>query len=337
MIISRTPFRVSFFGGGSDLPAYYNRQKGAVMSTTIDKYMYISAHPFFNRQQISLKYSITEIVDSVEDIAHPLVRECLKMLSIDGGMEITSTADVPAGTGLGSSSSFTVGLLNTLYSFKGKFVSNERLARDACDIEILKVGDPIGKQDQYAASFGGLNVIEFAPDETVEVTPVNLKSKTIRSLEENLVMYYTKTSRSAKQILVDQAKRLGEKDRFQIQEKMVDLVYEARDLLYGNDLASFGELLDKTWQMKKKLSEKITDSSIDKHYETAMKNGALGGKLLGAGGGGFLLFYCEPEKQEKLRESLKGLYELKFSFDWAGSKIIYVGDKNWGDENGFFE
>ncbi len=337
MLISRTPFRVSFFGGGSDLPAYYQKEKGAVLNTTIDKYMYISIHPFFNRKQIRLKYSKTELVDDVQHIEHPLIRESLKFLEIKGGIEITSNADVPAGTGLGSSSSFTVGLINSIHAFKGKFVSKEDLAQMACDIELVKMKDPIGKQDQYAAAHGGMNLIEFNKDEKVGVSPLNLKASLIKELEENLLMFYTKTTRKTTEILNDQTKQLKSDKIMETQKKMVDLAYEGRDLLYNNDLTSFGQLLDKNWSLKKNLSKMISNNSIDKYYEKAIENGALGGKLLGAGSGGFLLFYCEPDKRDKVRSSLKDLFELEFKFDWQGSKILYVGEKDWGDNHGFFE
>ena len=336
MIISRTPFRISFVGGGSDLPAFYSRCKGAVLSTTINKYMYISVHPYFNRKQIQVKYSKTELCNSVDEIQHPIIRETLKFLKIEGGLEIISMADVPAGTGLGSSSSFTVGLLHSIYSYLGKFVSKDRLASEASIIEIERVGEPIGKQDQYAASYGGLNIISFNVDGSVEVEPINIKMETFQKLNNNLLLLYTKMNRSADSVLKHQSEEIRQEKKFEIQKNMVKLVYEAVDALYRDDLDSFGRILHENWILKRSLSDKISNIKINKYYERALEYGALGGKLLGAGGGGFLLFYCPEENHEKLKKALFDLYELKFSFDQQGSKIIYVGDKDW-DEYGFFE
>jgi D-glycero-alpha-D-manno-heptose-7-phosphate kinase len=337
MILSRTPFRISFVGGGSDLPDFYRKGKGSVLSATINKYMYISVHPYFNREQFLLKYSKTELCNSVNEIAHPIIKEVLKFLNIKGGLEIVSIADVPAGTGLGSSSSFTVCLLNSLYSFLGKFISKERLALEASMIEIEKLKEPIGKQDQYAASFGGMNVITFYSNDSVDVAPINIKSSTFKQLEKNLLLFYTKINRTSKSILENQKKELKKEHKFKTQKKMVELVYEALETLYNDDLNEFGRILHKSWILKKDLSKKISNSFIDKHYEKAIDHGALGGKLLGAGGGGFLLFYCEEKKQNRLREALSDLFELKFSFDWQGSKIIYVGERDLYEENSFFK
>jgi len=336
VIISRTPFRISFVGGGSDLPAFYNRSKGAVLSTTINKYMYISVHPYFNKKQVQVKYSKTELCDSVNDIQHPIIRETLKFLKVKGGLEIISMADVPAGTGLGSSSSFTVGLLHSIYSYLGKFVSKDRLAREAADIEIERLGEPIGKQDQYAAAYGGLNIINFNIDGSVEVEPVNIKTETFQKLNNNLILLYTKINRSANSVLKQQSRQIKQEDKFEIQKEMVSLVYDATDALYRDDLDAFGKILGRNWILKKKLSNKISSSLINKYYHRALEYGAIGGKLLGAGGGGFLLFYCPQENRQRLKKALFDLYELKFSFDQQGSKIIYVGDKDW-DEYGFFE
>ena len=336
MIISRTPFRISFAGGGSDLPDFYRKSKGAVLSTTISKYMYISVHPFFNRRQFQLKYSKTELCNSLDEIKHPILKETLKFLGIKGGLEIVSMADIPAGTGLGSSSSFTVGLLHSLYSFNGKFVSKDKLASEASMIEIEKLGEPIGKQDQYAAAYGGMNIIVFNRDGSVDVEPINIKQTTLQKLEKNLMLFYTKVNRRADLILKDQKEEIKLEKKFKTQNSMVELVWEAADALYSDDVDSFGKILHKNWVMKKSLSNMISNSMINKYYDRALEYGALGGKLLGAGGGGFLLFYCEEKKQERLRNALFDLFELKFSFDWQGSKIIYVGDKNW-EEYGFFE
>jgi len=336
MIISRTPFRISFVGGGSDLPAFYSRSKGAVLSTAINKYMYIFVHPYFNRKQFQIKYSKTELCNSLQEIQHPIIRETLEYLNITGGLEIISMADVPAGTGLGSSSSFTVGLLHSIYSYLGKFVSKDRLASEASMIEIEKVGEPIGKQDQHAAAYGGLNIINFNIDGSVEVEPVNIKLETFQKLNNNLLMFYTKMDRSANSILKEQSKEIKLKEKFETQKKMVDLVYSAVEALYEDDLDAFGGILHQNWILKKSLLGKISNPQINKYYERGLEYGALGGKLLGAGGGGFLLFYCPEKNQDKLRKALFDLHELKFSFDQQGSTIIHVGNKDW-DEYGFFE
>lgn len=323
MIITRTPFRISFAGGGSDLPSFYLKQKGCVVSTSINKYMYLSAHPFFYKQ-ILVKYSKTELVNCVDDIQHPIVREVMKMLNLSTGMEITSTADIPSGTGLGSSSSFTVGLLHLLYGLKEMFVSKERLAREACEIEINKLKEPIGKQDQYAAAYGGLNFIEFHTDNTVSVQPILMKNRIKRELDGNLLMFYTGGVRPASKILTEQRKEMKKKDKFNTMIKMTQLAKDLRDSLHNNDLTSFGEILHKGWLLKKSLVTGISNERINALYDKGINSGALGGKILGAGGGGFLLFYCEKEKQEKLRKALKNIQELRFSFDSAGSKHIYV-------------
>lgn len=338
MILSRTPFRSSFFGGGSDLPAFYEGGDcGAVLSAALNKYMYVSVHPFFNRKKYQLKYSKTELADSVDEIRHPLVREAVRLMGFEGGLEISSNADIPAGTGLGSSSSFTVGLLQALHAFKGKFISKTELADMACKVEIDLVGDPIGKQDQYAAAHGGLNVFEFHPDGQVDATPMHLANKTVKVLEENTLMFYTRINRPAGEILSHQAREYENEKKRGIMKEMVEQVYTARDLLYNDDLSGFGELLDEAWQLKSKISEKITSPEIDNAYQAGKKAGALGGKLLGAGGGGFLLFYCEPGKQDDLRAALSKYFELHVKFDWHGSKIVYVGEKDWEDNYGFFE
>ncbi len=337
MIISRTPFRMSFFGGGSDLPSFYTKSKGAVLSTTINKYMYVSVHPFFNRKKIQLKYSKTELCSSLDEIDHPIFKEALTYLDLKGGVEIVSSADIPSGTGLGSSSSFTVGLLNSLHSYKGEYVSKTRLASEACMIEIEKLGEPIGKQDQYASAFGGMNIIDFNIDGNVAVKPLSLKQSVVNKLEENLLLFYTKIDRKASDILKQQKEGIKSEKKFVIQKKMVELVEEAKEILFQGDLKSFGELLDKSWMLKKSITDKTSNPVIDKYYSIALNNGAIGGKLLGAGGGGFLLLYCEKEDQEDLRNALGDLHELKFSFDWQGSNIIYDDGRGQENNKGFFE
>lgn len=329
MIITRTPFRVSFVGGGSDLPEFYQHSQGAVLSTTINKFMYISTHYFFDEDKVRVKYSQTETVTDIEQLQHPIVKEVLKKFKINGALEISSNSDIPAGTGLGTSSSFTVGLIHNLYTMFGKFVPKAVLAEEASDIEINKLGEPIGKQDQYAAAFGGLNIITFNTDGTVSVEPIHLKKETYKSLQKNLLMFYTGDQRETSTILSEQKRNMSSEEKFKALQKMVELVWPLRDALYNGDLNEFGTLLHKNWILKQQLASKITNQKIDGWYNLALKNGAVGGKLLGAGGGGFLLFYCDEEDQEKLRKVMQPLRELKFKLENEGSKLIYTGDEYW--------
>ncbi|RRJ17243.1 GHMP kinase [Lachnoanaerobaculum orale] len=327
MIITKTPFRVSFCGGGSDMANFYEKYGGCVLSTSINKYCYISIHPYFNENQTLLKYSENELVDSPDQIKHRIFRQVLTDMGIHG-VEISSTADIPGGTGLGSSSTFTVGLLNTLNCYKGKFVSKDKLAKLACEVEIEKLGNPIGKQDQYGAALGGLNFIKFNQDGSVSHEPILMEGKTYKKLQKNLLMFYTGTTRSANTILAEQTKNITSDDKARNLLKMCGLAKDMKVALENNDISSFGKILDEGWQLKKELASGIANPAIDEAYEIAMKNGALGGKLLGAGGGGFLLFYCEEEKQDQLKKAI-GLRELDFSFERDGTSVIYIGDKYW--------
>ena len=327
MIITKTPFRVSFCGGGSDMANFYEKYGGCVLSTSINKYCYISIHPYFNENQTLLKYSENELVDSPDQIKHRIFRQVLTDMGVHG-VEISSTADIPGGTGLGSSSTFTVGLLNTLNCYNGKFVSKDKLAKLACEVEIEKLGNPIGKQDQYGAALGGLNFIKFNQDGSVSHEPILMEGKTYKELQKNLLMFYTGTTRSANTILAEQTKNITSEDKARNLLKMCGLAKDMKVALENNDISSFGRILDEGWQLKKELASGIANPAIDEAYEIAMKNGALGGKLLGAGGGGFLLFYCEEEKQDKLKKAI-GLRELDFSFERDGTSVIYIGDKYW--------
>lgn len=327
MIISRTPFRISFVGGGSDMSTFYEKNQGAVLSTSINKYMYISSHRFFNKEQIQVKYSRTETVNNLDDLEHPLLREALRKTGIFGGIEISSIADIPAGTGMGSSSSFTVGLLHNLHAINRKFVSHEHLAREACEIEIDILGEPIGKQDQYAAAYGGLNVIYFNADGSVRVEPLYIGQDIYRALEENLIMFYVGNQRKAGNILAEQKKNASTAEKHAILKQMVGLVEPLRDSLYQGNLNEFGALLHENWTLKQQLASRISNPEINELYDTAMANGASGGKLLGAGGGGFMLFYCEKQKQDKLRKVLKNNPTFDFKFERDGSKIIYFADE----------
>jgi D-glycero-alpha-D-manno-heptose-7-phosphate kinase len=335
MIISHAPFRISFAGGGSDIAAYYRKQKGAVISTTINKYVYISIHPYFDRAQTLLKYSSNELINDIEKIQHPIFREAIKELWPQGGLEIVSTSDIPSGTGLGSSSTFSSALYIALYAYKGVYISKEKLSMKVCELEIEKLKEPIGKQDQYASCYGGLNFIEFNPDEKVIVTPLILPKETLLKLENNLLLFYTGEQRNTRDILSDQVQQITyDNKKTDNLSKMVELAYTMRDQLLTDDLNGFANSMHKGWELKRTLSGKISNSKIDKYYERALEYGALGGKLLGAGGGGFLLLYCEEKNHERLRKALFDCHELPFSFDWHGASIIYVGEKDI--EQGFF-
>ena len=327
MIITKTPFRVSFAGGGSDLAAFYEQHSGCVLSTSINRYCYVSIHPYFDEQKTLLKYSENELVDNIAHIRHRILNCVLNERQLQG-VEITSTADVPGGTGLGSSSTFTVGLINTVNCYQGKYMSKGEIAETACDVEINKLGSPIGKQDQYAAAFGGLNFIRFHKDGEVTVSPVMMRPGANTELQKNLVMYYTGDTRSANSILAEQKSNSTEKDKAENLKRMCALAEDMRTMLEKNQLDSFGDLLNEGWKLKKTLASGISNPVIDEAYETALKNGAMGGKLLGAGGGGFLLFYCPVKDQERLRIALR-LRPFPFSFEKDGTSVIYIGDKYW--------
>jgi D-glycero-alpha-D-manno-heptose-7-phosphate kinase len=327
LIITRTPFRVSFIGGGSDMPDFYTRHAGAVLSTTINKYMYISSHRFFELDKIRVKYSKTETVGDVNELQHPILRAVIKQFGITGGLELSSIADVPSGTGLGSSSSFVVGLLHNLSVAKNKYVTKDYLAEEACRVEIDLLKEPIGKQDQYAAAFGGLNVFEFKTNGGVTVSPLHQQKEVTEQLEKNLLMFYTGDQRSASAILSEQKKNIQEGEKLGSLKKMVALVSDAKHALISARLDDFGKILHENWMLKKSLASVISNSSIDQAYDAAMAAGALGGKLLGAGGGGFLLFYCPSHQQEKVIAALKGLRKFDFRFEQEGSKLIHYSDE----------
>ena len=323
MIITKTPFRVSFVGGGTDLSAFYTREYGAVVSMAIDKYVYIALHKYFENK-IVLKYSKTEVVDSVDDIQHHLIRECMKITGVSDSIEITSFADIPSsGSGLGSSSAFCVGLIKALNAYQGKNISAEKAAELATVVEIEKLHEPIGPQDQYATAFGGLNYIRFNQDGTVHVEPIILSREQRQIIEENLIMFYTGITRSAKSILTEQQENtINDVDKFNILRKMRNLADELRSKLQTGNIKAIGEMLHKGWLLKKELASGITSNIIDSYYERGMSAGAVGGKLLGAGGGGFLLFYCEKLKQADLINELAELKPFKFGFDMQGTRVI---------------
>lgn len=325
MIISRTPLRVSFIGGGTDLAAFYRFQTGTVVSTAINKYIYITVNKKFDHR-IRASYSATEIVDSVDKIQHELIRENLRLLALDGGIEITSISDVPAeGTGLGSSSSYTVGLLNALHAFRGEYADAHRLASEACRIEIDICGKPIGKQDQYIAAFGGLKCIQFNPDETVFVDPIVCRYETKRRLEESLLMLYTGKTRSANAILREQASRTESDGATAARaRKLGQLAHDLKRALCEDQCDVLGELMHEAWEAKKCMAPGISTHEIDFWYARARSKGAIGGKILGAGGGGFLLLYAPLTRHEDIIRALPELRHVPFRFEPQGSKIIYI-------------
>ncbi|MEW6406741.1 MAG: GHMP kinase, partial [Chloroflexota bacterium] len=316
MIISRTPLRLSFVGGGSDLSAFYLHEPGAVVSTTINKYIYITVNKKFDHK-IRASYSMTEIVDSVDELKHELIREALRLVGLDGGIEITSISDISSrGTGLGSSSTYTVGLLKALYAYKGQHVEAERLARGACQIEIEICGKPIGKQDQYIAAYGGLQHIQFNSDESVFVDPVLCSPETKGDLQRGLMLLYTGVTRSADDILAEQTRNTkNDEGKRQALQTMVKLAKELREALAANDLGTFGEILHQGWLEKKKMASGISNSRIDEWYDLARQHGAIGGKITGAGGGGFLLLYGPSERHGDILRALPELRPVGFRFE----------------------
>jgi D-glycero-alpha-D-manno-heptose-7-phosphate kinase len=323
MIITRTPFRISFAGGGSDLKSYYKNNTGSVLSVAIQKYIYIVVHPFFDKNNVQLKYSKTELVSKLEEIKHPIFREAMLSENLYG-VDINSIADIPAGTGLGSSSSFTVGLLNAIHAYKGNLITKKELAEKACEIEIEKLQTPIGKQDQYAAAFGGLNNIKFYADESVKVTAVNANSKTLKELEGNLFLVYTGQSRSANLILEKQSQLMQDKEKNGNVLKMTQLSFKLQSILENSkDLDEFGYYLHQGWELKKSLMASITNTIVDNIYIEGIDAGALGGKLLGAGNGGFILFYCPVSKQHEFKSRMKKYLVIDVKFETCGSEIIY--------------
>lgn len=328
MIITRTPFRISFFGGGSDFPIYFHENPGAVLSTTINKFCYIQTRylpPFFD-YKYRIRYSFREEVKDIDEIKHASVRECIKFMKIDKGLEMVHSSDLPAQSGIGSSSSFTVGFLNSLNVLKGKIISKRQLALDAINIEQNIIKESVGSQDQVATAYGGFNKIEFNAD-GFKVYPFTIGRKKLDDLQNYLMLFFTGFQRNSSDIAAEQIRMTNEKkEELKIMCNMVD---EAIDILNNShsDITDFGKLLHKTWTIKKNLTNKITNSAIDKIYQSALDAGALGGKLLGAGGGGCILFFVEPDIQNKVREKLKDLIYIPFKFENLGSQIIYYGSK----------
>jgi len=325
MIVSRAPVRFSLGGGGTDLPSYSKEHGGFLVAAAIDKYIFVSMNRRFY-DSIRLAYSKTETVDSVDQIEHRLFREALRLTGIGSGVEIVSVADVPANSGLGSSSTFTVALLNGLHAYKREFVSSHQLAEEACKIEIDILKEPIGKQDQYIAAYGGVTAFTFNKDGTVDVERVPMKLEVLDELERNLIIFYSGVERAASVVLAEQGQVISaNKDNaVERMHRIKALGYETRRILVSGDVDAYGDLLHEHWTNKRKLASKMTDSVIDEHYEAARKAGAIGGKLMGAGGGGFFMFYARPGDRRSVYEAMvkRGLKPLRFRFDFDGARIV---------------
>jgi D-glycero-alpha-D-manno-heptose-7-phosphate kinase len=324
MIVSRTPLRVSFLGGGSDLPVHYRQYGGAVISAAICKYVFVTVNRRFD-SSIRVSYSVTEEVDRVSDIKHRLVRASMEKLGIDGGVEITSIADIPSrGTGLGSSSAFTAGLLHALHAYKGVYRSRYALGEEACEVELDLCGEPIGKQDQFASALGGVNLLRFNPDETVSVEPIIFPPGFQQEFQDSMLLFYTGVTRSASKILENQIKILSSsEDKSRIMRTMAARTEDFRRAISEGSLAEVGELLHEAWVLKQSVSSEISNAGIDDMYARVRKAGAFGGKLLGAGGGGFLLVCAPRERHEEIRSAMTEYRCIPFQLDWAGSSIIY--------------
>ncbi len=324
MIITRSPLRISLGGGGTDLPSYYTRHEGFLIAAAIDKYVYIALHQTFIDELI-VKYSKMERVDAVNKIKHPIVREAFKSVGVkELNLEVSSMADIPAGTGLGSSGSFTTALLKALHSYKKGLVHPEELAEQACHIEIDRLGEPIGKQDQYIAAYGGITCFEFKKDGHVKAYPIKIDKETLYDLEDNLLLFFTGYSRKASSILKDQDDKSKRNDQEMI--KNLHLIKEfgkrSKEALEKGNLMQFGEIMNEHWEYKRKRSRGISNPKIDRWYELALKNGAVGGKLIGAGGGGFLMFYAKDNARLRHAMRASGLEEVRFHFDFEGTKVI---------------
>jgi D-glycero-alpha-D-manno-heptose-7-phosphate kinase len=324
MILSRAPVRFSLGGGGTDLPSYCDAHGGFLVAAAIDKYIYVAANKRFYPNTL-LKYAKTEEVERIEDIHHPLFREALRLVPVPPGVELVSIADLPANSGLGSSSSFTVALVNALHAYRREFVATEQLAREACQIEIDILKEPIGKQDQYISAYGGITAFTFEPGGGVTVERVPMKTEVVEDLEMNLLVFYSGIERRASDVLREQKKTIaGNKDdAVERMHRIKALGYETKRILTTGSIDQYGDLLHEHWMNKRKLAANMTDGTIDEHYEAARKAGAIGGKLMGAGGGGFFMFYVRPESRRRVYEVLvaRGLKPLRFHFDFDGARI----------------
>jgi D-glycero-alpha-D-manno-heptose-7-phosphate kinase len=324
LIIVRSPLRITLGGGGTDLASFYEKHDGFVLSAAIDKYVYVSAIKPFS-EGIFLKYSSIEHVASIEEIRHPIVRESINLVAPElKQIEITTLADIPSGTGLGSSGSFTTSLLKTLHTFSNSSISADQLAEMACHVEIEILAEPIGKQDQYAAAFGGISCFTFKSDNTVDVVPLNISSDTLLDLEDNLLLFFTGFSRSASKVLGDQNTRSinGDKVMLDNLQYVKKLGYLSRDALEKGNCKNFGEIMNLHWENKKQRSQGMSNKKIDNWYNIALQNGAVGGKVVGAGGGGFLMFYAHDRNKLRRAMTQEGLQEVRFKFDFEGTKVV---------------
>jgi D-glycero-alpha-D-manno-heptose-7-phosphate kinase len=321
MIIVQTPLRVSFFGGGTDFPSFYLSEGGAVLSSAIDKYIFVTVKSRFDKK-IRVGYTSTEMVDRICQIKHELIREALIKTQVNNSIEITTMGDIPSeGSGLGSSSTVTVGALHALYTYMGEIVPAEQLANEACEIEIDILGSPIGKQDQYIAAYGGLRFIEFQKDGTIRPEKIMIDNEAIRRLNQNFLLYFTGINRKANHILTEQKQNI--ENRLEILRSLKHIAYTARNEILSSNFDALGELMHQSWLLKKQLAGSISNDIIDDIYNTAYSAGALGGKITGAGGGGFFLVYCPIEKQDPVRSALSSLQELPFLLERDGSKVIF--------------
>ncbi len=324
MIITRTPLRISLGGGGTDLPSYYTRREGFLVAGAVDKYVFIGINRTFTNDY-TIKYSAMEQVATIDEIRHPIVREVMAKHQVPPAVEVVSLADIPAGTGLGSSGTFTVGLLRAIYALRREHITAADLAEEACHIEIDQLGQAVGKQDQYIASFGGLTCFEFGRDGTVETYPLLLADDTLHDLEENLIMFFTGYSRQATKVLSDQRRRSEEGDEFMLDnlDTIKALGLSIKKALEQGETRLFGELMHEHWLHKRQRSTGISTAQIDQWYDVGIKNGAVGGKIIGAGAGGFLLFYAKDRLALRRAMAKEGLPEVRFSFDHEGSQLIF--------------
>jgi D-glycero-alpha-D-manno-heptose-7-phosphate kinase len=321
LIIVQTPLRISFFGGGTDFSSFFMQEGGCVLSSAIDKYIFVTVKERFDKK-LRIGYTQTEMVDSVDEIQHELIKEALRTTNIRNGIEVTTMGDIPSeGSGLGSSSTVTVGALHALYAYRGEIVSAEQLAREACNIEIEKLKKPIGIQDQYIAAYGNLRFFEFLPDGRVKAEKLNLDTEFRRALNDVFLLFYTGITRQADTILVEQKNNI--KDRISVLREIKQMAIQARSELEAGDFDAFGSLMHQSWELKKKMAGSISNGTINEIYETARRAGAVGGKITGAGGGGFILLYVPYEKQLAVRKALRNLQELPFRLESDGTKVIF--------------
>ncbi len=324
MIITRSPLRISLGGGGTDLPSYYRQHTGFLIAAAIDKYVYITLHQTFV-QDLIIKYSKLERVNNIKEIQHPIIREALALLNVPPEyLEISSMADIPAGTGLGSSGSFTTAILKAFHTFQKNLIHPQELAEQACDIEINRLGEPIGKQDQYIAAYGGITCFKFLPDGRVEAWPLKISNETLYDLEDNLLLFFSGYSRNASAILKEQDDKTKQNNKEMIEglHYVKELGYRSKEAFESGNLKEFAKIMNEHWQYKKKRSCAMSNSHIDELYNLALDNGALGGKLIGAGGGGFLMFYTEDKSRLRHAMTKAGLQEVRFRFDFNGTEVV---------------